>query len=314
MNDRFFQYSPEVIKAKSLGLPIVALESTVLTHGLPKPQNIELAANMEAAVRENGATPATLALLDGRVQVGMSTEQVDRLINADAPVKVSLRDFSTCLTLNKPGGTTVAGTMFAADQVGIQVFATGGIGGVHKEARLDISTDLLALSKIPVLVVCAGAKSILDLPATMEYLETMGVPVIGYKTDIFPEFYSKGKDLKVAARMDSAEQIARFAYNHWALGLRSGILVTQPVEDEFNIPEEEIMPVLDQVSAEVVELQRQKKITGKEVTPYELMRVNELTSGRSLKTNMAFLLNNARLAARISVALNELNPKKYLKA
>jgi len=312
--DRFYEFSQEVIRAKSLGQPIVALESTVLTHGLPKPQNMELAARMEETVRENGATPATISLLDGKIQVGMNGEQVERLITAEAPIKVSLRDFSTCLSLAKPGGTTVAGTMFAANQAGIQVFATGGIGGVHREAELDISADLPALSKIPVLVVCAGAKSILNLSATLEYLETMGVPVIGYKTDIFPEFYSRGKDLKVGLRLDTVKDIARFAYNHWALGLRSGILVTQPVEPEYQIEDEEIIPVIQKVSAEVIELQRQKRITGKEVTPYELMRVNELTKDKSLRTNIAFLINNARLAAQIAAELSKLNPKKFQKA
>lgn len=312
--ERFYEFSQEVIRAKSLGQPIVALESTVLTHGLPKPQNMELAGQMEQAVRENGATPATISLLDGKIQVGMNANQVERLINADAPIKVSLRDFSTCLSLGRPGGTTVAGTMFAANQAGIQVFATGGIGGVHREAELDISTDLPALSKIPVLVVCAGAKSILNLPATLEYLETMGVPVVGYKTDIFPEFYSRGKTLKVGLRLDSVKDIARFAYNHWALGLKSGILVTQPIEAEFQIEDDEIIPIIQKVSAEVVELQRQHRITGQEVTPYELMRVNELTDGKSLRTNIAFLLNNARLAAKIAAELNELNPQKFKKA
>lgn len=312
--DRFYSFTPDVIRAKSLGQAIVALESTVLTHGLPAPQNHELAADMENVVRENGATPATIGLLDGKVHIGMTPDAVDRLIAAEAPIKVSLRDFSTCLTLGKAGGTTVAGTMFAASQVGIKVFATGGIGGVHKEAKLDISTDLLALSNLPVLVVCAGAKSILDLPSTLEYLETMGVPVIGYKTEIFPEFYSRGSNLKVGLRLDSVEEIARFARNHWALGLRSGILVTQPVEDAFHLDDAEMLPILDKVSAEVAAMQQEHRITGKEVTPYELMRVNELTDGKSLLTNMAFLKNNAKLAAKISKALHDLEPKKLLRA
>lgn len=310
---RFFEFSSEVVRAKSLGQPIVALESTVLTHGLPNPQNIELATKMEDTVRNNGSTPATIGLLDGKIQVGMSSSKIERLINSESPVKVSLRDFSTCLSQKKAGGTTVAGTMFAANQVGIQVFATGGIGGVHREAEMDISADLPALSKIPVLVVCAGAKSILNLPATLEYLETMGVPVIGYKTEIFPEFYSRGKNLKVNLRLDSIEEIAHFAYNHWKLGLRSGILVTQPVDAEYHIDDLEILPIIEKVSAEVIELQKQKQITGKEVTPYELMRVNELSNGKSLQTNIAFLLNNAKLAAQIASAMNDVNLKKFQK-
>ena len=303
ISQNHIQYSKEILNARILSQPIVALESTVLTHGLPTPQNTELAANMENAVRENGATPATIALLDGAIQVGMEKEQIDRLIEAPKPIKVSLRDFATAITLKQPGGTTVAGTMFAAQKAGIQVFATGGIGGVHKEAELDISTDLIALSSIPVMVVCAGAKSILNLPATLEYLETLGVPVIGYKTDIFPEFYSRGSSLRVSVRLDSEAEIAEFARNHWGLGLRSGILVCQPVEEKYEIDSGFMEPILKKVSAEVVELQSQHKLTGQQVTPYELMRVNELTQGRSLQTNMAFLLNNGRLAARLAVAM-----------
>ena len=237
----------------------------------------------------------------------MELEQIDRLIAAKDPVKVSLRDFAMAITLSKPGGTTVAGTMFAANKAGIHVFATGGIGGVHREADLDVSTDLIALSKIPVMVVCAGAKSILNLPATLEYLETMGVPVIGYKTDIFPEFYSRGKHLRVSIRIDSIEEIAAFAHNHWGLGVGSGILVCQPVELEHEIDADFIEPIIRQVSDEVRSLQSQHKLSGQQVTPYELMRVNELTQGRSLKTNMSFLLNNGILAAKLAVAYEKKN-------
>lgn len=300
LENKYLQYSKEVLNAKILGEPIVALESTVLTHGLPYPQNTELARDMEEAVRHNGATPATIALLDGKIQIGMEQAQIDSLIAAKNPLKVSLRDFSSAITFNKPGGTTVAGTMFAAEKAGIKVFATGGIGGVHREAELDVSTDLIALSNIPVLVVCAGAKSILNLPATLEYLETMGVPVVGYKTDVFPEFYSRGDKLRVSVRIDDVKEIAAFAINHWQLGLRSGILVCQPVEEAYEIKDEEISGIIDQVSKEVIDLQKQHKLSGQQVTPYELMRVNELTNGRSLKTNMSFLLNNGRLAGKIA--------------
>lgn len=303
----FFHFSNEVLNARILGQPIVALESTVLTHGLPAPQNAELAKNMEEVVRTNGATPATIALLDGKVHVGMEPPQIEKLIAANNPLKISLRDFATAITQKRPGGTTVAGTMFAAEKTGISVFATGGIGGVHKEAELDISTDLIALSNIPVLVVCAGAKSILNLPATLEYLETMGIPVIGYKTSIFPEFYSRGSTLRVSAQMDDVDEIAEFAKNHWGLGMRSGILVCQPVEMEYEISDDVMAPILRQVSAEVKELQSQHKLSGQQVTPYELMRVNELTNGRSLQTNMRFLINNGALAAKIAVAVNKNN-------
>ncbi len=307
VDTNFFHFSNEVLNARILGQPIVALESTVLTHGLPAPQNAELAKNMEEVVRTNGATPATIALLDGKVHVGMEPPQIEKLIAANNPLKISLRDFATAITQKRPGGTTVAGTMFAAEKTGISVFATGGIGGVHKEAELDISTDLIALSNIPVLVVCAGAKSILNLPATLEYLETMGIPVIGYKTSIFPEFYSRGSTLRVSAQMDDVDEIAEFAKNHWGLGMRSGILVCQPVEMEYEISDDVMAPILRQVSAEVKELQSQHKLSGQQVTPYELMRVNELTNGRSLQTNMRFLINNGALAAKIAVAVNKNN-------
>ena len=307
VDTNFFHFSNEVLNARILGQPIVALESTVLTHGLPAPQNAELAKNMEEVVRTNGATPATIALLDGKVHVGMEPPQIEKLIAANNPLKISLRDFATAITQKRPGGTTVAGTMFAAEKTGISVFATGGIGGVHKEAELDISTDLIALSNIPVLVVCAGAKSILNLPATLEYLETMGIPVIGYKTSIFPEFYTRGSTLRVSAQMDDVDEIAEFAKNHWGLGMRSGILVCQPVEMEYEISDDVMAPILRQVSAEVKELQSQHKLSGQQVTPYELMRVNELTNGRSLQTNMRFLINNGALAAKIAVAVNKNN-------
>ncbi len=231
--------------------------------------------------------------------MGLSANQLERLAATEAAIKVSLRDFATALVTGKPGGTTVAGTMFVAQQTGIRVFATGGIGGVHKEAHLDISTDLQALASIPMIVVCAGAKSILDLPATLEYLETLGVPVVGYGTDQFPEFFSLGQDLPVSVRLDSPAAVAKFAIQHWALGMKSAVLVCQPIPAQLAIPRAEIASVLEQVSNEV----REQKISGQKVTPYELSRVNELTHGRSLQANLALLLNNAKLAAQLSRAL-----------
>jgi len=299
-----FNQSPEVSSARQQKSPIVALESTVITHGLPRPQNLKLARDMEQAVRAEGATPATIAVMDGKIQVGLSPEQLEQLANTDETIKVSLRDFASAITQHKPGGTTVAGTMFVAAQAGLQVFATGGIGGVHKEAHLDISTDLQALSNIPVIVVCAGAKSILDLPATLEYLETMGVPVVGYGTDKFPEFFSPGKDLPVSIKLDSPEAVAEFAQNHWKLGMKSGILVCQPIPKESAIDSDEIAAILEQVSDEVKKMQAEHKIKGQEVTPYELSRVNQLTGGKSLRANLDLLLNNARLAAQLAKAMS----------
>jgi pseudouridine-5'-phosphate glycosidase len=294
-----YSLSSEVAGAHRQNLPVVALESTVITHGLPRPQNLKLAQDMEDAVRSENATPVTIAVMDGKIQVGISSAQLEQIANADDAIKVSLRDIATALVKGVPGGTTVAGTMYIAEKAGIHVFATGGIGGVHKEARYDISTDLQALASIPMIVVCAGAKSILDLPATLEYLETMGVPVVGYGTDKFPEFFSPGKDLPVSIRLDTPEEVAKFARSHWDVGMKSAVLVCQPIPAELAIANEEIAPVLEQVSNEV----REKKIGGQKVTPYELARVNELTNGKSMRSNLALLLNNARLAARLARAM-----------
>jgi pseudouridine-5'-phosphate glycosidase len=304
-NSTLFNYSSEVSSALQQKSALVALESTVITHGLPQPQNLRLAQEMESTVRAAGAIPATIALLDGKIQVGLSPKQLEELANAQDAIKVSLRDFATSLLQRRPGGTTVAGTMFAARQTGISVFATGGIGGVHKEARLDISTDLQALSSIPIMVVCAGAKSILDLPATLEYLETMGVPVVGYGTDTFPEFFSSGKDLPVSIRLDSPEAVVEFARCHWQLGMQSAVLVCQPIPAQDAIPAQEVSAILEQVSGEVRKMQADHAMKGQEVTPYELKRVNELTGGKSLRANLSLLLNNARLAAQLAVADNK---------
>jgi pseudouridine-5'-phosphate glycosidase len=300
---KYFSLSVEIASARRKNMPIVALESTVITHGLPKPQNQTVAQDMEQTIRSEGATPATIALLDGKVNIGLSPDQLERLANSSEAIKVSLRDFATCLVQKKPGGTTVAGTMFVAHKASIQVFATGGIGGVHKEARFDVSTDLQALASIPMIVVCAGAKSILDLRATLEYLETMGVPVVGYETDKFPEFFSIGKDLPVSVKLETPEEVVKFARQHWDLGMKSAVLVCQPLPESQAIPRDEIKPILEKVSDEVKKMQEENKIKGQEVTPYELKRVNELTAGKSLRANLALLLNNAKLAAHISRAL-----------
>jgi pseudouridine-5'-phosphate glycosidase len=271
-----FTIAPEIRHALDLAAPIVALESTVITHGLPRPQNLELARNMEKNVRDLGS---------------------------DSTLKVSHRDFATAIVKKANGGTTVAGTMFAANMAGIKVFATGGIGGVHKESSFDISTDLRALAEIPMIVICAGAKAILDLPATLEYLETMGVPVIGYQTEEFPAFYSQESGLGVSVRLDSAKEITDFAEAHWSLGMKSAILVTNPVPEIDAISKAEMGPIIDIASKEAME----KGIHGQELTPFLLGRISELTNGKSLRTNLALLLNNARLAAEIA---REIGSKK----
>jgi pseudouridine-5'-phosphate glycosidase len=295
--------SQEITRALSLGAPIVALESTVITHGLPQPLNLDLARNMEKKVRNSNATPATVALLDGKIRIGLSDDELVRLSKTDSPLKVSHRDFATAIVKKADGGTTVAGTMFAANMAGIKVFATGGIGGVHKESPFDISTDLHALAEIPMIVVCAGAKAILDLPATLEQLETMGVPVIGYKTDEFPAFYSRESGLNVSARLDSPKEIAEFAQTHWNLGMKSAVLVTNPVPESEAIPKSEMEPMIAQASTEAIK----NGIRGQALTPFLLSRISELTKGKSTKANLSLLLNNARLAAEIA---GELNVKK----
>lgn len=290
--------SSDVSRAMRANLPIVALESTVITHGLPRPQNLELAQNMERAVRDEGATPATIAFLDGYLHIGLSSAELERLANEKETYKVGPRDFATVITNEACGGTTVAGTMLACKHAGIKVFATGGIGGVHRESSFDISADLQALATIPMIVVCAGAKAILDLPATLEYLETMNVPVVGYGTDDFPAFFSRESGLDVSAQIDTPEDIVEFAREHWKTGLQSAVLVANPLPAGEAVPKSEMEPIIEKASKEA----REEGIHGKEVTPFLLQRINELTKGKSMRANLALLLNNARLAARIARA------------
>ena len=241
-----FIKAAEVIEAEKRRSPIVALELTVLTHGLPRPQNLQLAHDMEKAVRDQGATPATIGFLEGCLRIGLSEPELDRLANEQTALKVGPRDFATVISKKASGGTTVAGTMLACQHANIQVFATGGIGGVHRESSFDISADLQALAKIPMIVVCAGAKAILDLPATLEYLETMSVPVVGYGTDEFPAFYSRESGLDVSVRLDTPREIVEFAQAHWKAGLASAVLVANPVPSADAIPASEMEPVIEQ--------------------------------------------------------------------
>jgi len=275
---------------------LVALESTVITHGLPRPQNLELARSMEKVVRENGAVPATIAIVDGKIRIGLTEAELERLANEKHVRKISRRDFATAILNKECGGTTVAGTMFAAYRAGIRVFATGGIGGVHEISTLDISTDLQALADTPMIVVCAGAKAILDLAATLEYLETMAVPVIGYGTDEFPAFYSRHSGLQVSARLDSPKAVVAFAKTHWGLGMKSALLVCQPLPVDDEIPQEKINGAIQQARQEA----HDQDIHGQPLTPFLLARLSELTGGESLKANLRLLLNNARLAAQIA--------------
>ena len=300
MKNTYFNISEEVQRALRIGLPVVALESTVLTHGLPNPQNFDLGREMEHRVREEGAVPATVAVLNGKIKIGLSSNDLETITTlGDSAIKVSRRDFAHAVLKKLSGGTTVAGTMLAAAHAGIQVFATGGIGGVHKEALFDISTDLQALADTPMIVVCAGAKAILDLPATLEYLETMAVPVIGYQTNEFPAFFSRSSGLNVSVRLDSVEEIAAFARAHWEIGLRSAILVTLPLPPECDIPPEDINPIMEQASREA----KEQGIRGQALTPFLLERINQLSEGLSLQANLTLLHNNATLAAKIAKTL-----------
>jgi pseudouridine-5'-phosphate glycosidase len=291
--------SSEVKRAMNISLSIVALESTVLTHGLPRPQNLQLARDMERAVRDEGATPATIGFLDGYLHVGLNDVELERLANEPDPFKVGPRDFAVFSIYEANGGTTVAGTMLACKHANIKVFATGGIGGVHRESSFDISADLQALATIPMIVVCAGAKAILDLPATLEYLETMSIPVVGYGTDEFPAFYSRESGLDVTINLDNPQDIVEFAKAHWSAGLQSAVLVANPIPVGSAIPASEMEPIIEKASKEAQE----KKIHGKELTPFLLQRISELTRGRSMAANLSLLLNNARLAAKIAHAL-----------
>lgn len=299
--------STEIKRALEFSQPIVALESAVITHGLPRPQNLSLARDMESTIRGEGAIPATIGVLKGEVHIGMSESELGQLASASKPRKISQRDFAIAAIRAENGGTTVAATMFAAQKSNIKVFATGGIGGVHRESNFDISTDLQALASYRMIVVCAGAKAILDLPATLEYLETMAIPVVGYQTEAFPAFYSRESGLKVSVRLETADEIANFAQAHWEMGMRSAVLVTQPIPVRDEISKTEMDRWITQASKESID----KNIKGQELTPYLLQRINEFSSGQSLRANVALLRNNARLAAQIAKAMVMKQRRKY---
>lgn len=297
---QFLTYTQEVSLALKNLRPIVALETAVLTHGLPHPDNIALSNQLEDEVKQGGATPATIGLLDGSIHIGLTAEQIDRLGDTSQPArKISRRDFGIALARKEKGGTTVTGTMIAARAAGIRVFATGGIGGVHRNAPFDISADLPELGRSGMIVTCAGAKSILDLPATVEVLETWGVPIIGYQTDEFPAFFSRESGLPVNVRVETPQEVAEIAAAHWSLGLESAILVVIPPPAETAVPHAEMESVIEAAVKEAEE----KGIRGAKVTPFLLSRVKELSGGTSLRSNLALLRNNARIAAHIASAL-----------
>ncbi|MBB97180.1 MAG: pseudouridine-5-phosphate glycosidase [Rhodobacteraceae bacterium] len=300
-------YSAEVAAAKSWGKPIVALESTIITHGMPAPRNLEVACAVEDIIRAEGAVPATIAVLDGRLHVGLEPAQLDTLGHATDVAKLSRADLAVCLANGGTGATTVAATMIAARAAGIAVFATGGIGGVHKgaETSFDISADLRELAQTPVTVVAAGAKAILDLPKTLEVLETYGVPVIAYGQDDFPAFWSPSSGLPAPLRMDTPEAIARAHLMRGALGLPGGQLVANPIPAADAIPADTLAPIIARAQAEA----DAQGITAKAVTPFLLQRIFEATSGQSLEANIALVANNARLAAGIAHAIGNQTAK-----
>ena len=291
----------EVREALAAGRPVVALESTVIAHGLPRPANVEVARAMEATVRAEGAVPATIALLDGRIVVGLSGAEIERLGSEEGVLKASRRDLAVALATRAMAATTVAGTLACAALAGVRIFATGGIGGVHRGAQttFDVSADLIELSRSPVLTVCAGAKAILDLPLTLEYLETHGVPVIGYQTDELPAFYTRVSGLRTPHRADTPVQVAAMAAAQWGSGLGGGLLVMCPITAEHELPAEKVEAAIGQALREAGE----RRVMGPATTPFLLARVAELTGGESVAANRALLLNNATLAGQIAVAL-----------
>ncbi|HQU60958.1 MAG TPA: pseudouridine-5'-phosphate glycosidase [Saprospiraceae bacterium] len=296
----YLDLSPEVRAARKEGRPIVALESTIISHGMPYPKNVETALEVEREVKAHGAVPATIAILGGRLKAGLSEAEINYMGKQGSMVqKASRRDLPVLLARGLDGATTVAATMIVAGLAGIRVFATGGIGGVHRGATqtMDISADLQELARTSVAVVCAGAKSILDLELTLEYLETHGVPVLGYQTDEFPAFYTPSSGLPVDYRTDTPLEAARILHAKWALGLAGGIIIANPVPEAYAMPSAKIETVIRRALAEA----EARGVKGKAITPFLLSRIEELTEGKSLEANIQLVINNARLAAEVAV-------------
>lgn len=301
----YMEISQEVKEAISLNKPVVALESTIISHGMPYPKNVQTALMVEKTVRENGAIPATIAIIKGKIKVGISKEEIDYLGKKGHLVnKVSRRDIAVVAALKEDGATTVAGTMIAANLAGIKIFATGGIGGVHRNAQAtwDVSADLKELSETPVMVICAGAKSILDLGLTKEYLETMGVPLLGYKTLKLPAFYTKESPFSVDRSIENPKDLAKIYKVGETLNMKNGYVVANPIPDKFSMDAKEIEKVIEKAVAEST----QEGITGKDTTPFLLEKIVEATKGESLESNIALVLNNVALGAKVAVELAKL--------
>ena len=298
--NKYLDVNPEVAEAIANGKPVVALESTIISHGMPYPQNVETALNVERIIRENGAVPATIAIIGGRLKAGLTAEEIEYFGKKGQAIhKASRRDLAVLCARGEDGATTVTTTMIIAHMAGIKIFATGGIGGVHRgaETTMDISADLEELGQTPVMVVCAGAKSILDLGLTLEYLETKGVPVLGFGTNELPAFYTRQSGFGVDYRIDTAQELAKAFKTQNELGFQAGMLVANPIPEEYAMPLETITAAIDQAIAESVE----QGIKGKETTPFLLARVAQLTGGNSLESNIQLVYNNAKLAAQTAV-------------
>lgn len=303
MKTEWLEYSSEVLEAKKNNKAIVALESTIISHGMPYPQNVETAKEVEDIIRKNGAVPATIAIIDGKIKIGLSDDEIEFLAKSDDIEKASRRDLPYLIANKKNGATTVAATMICAELAGIEVFVTGGIGGVHREAErtMDISADLQELAQTSVAVVCAGAKSILDIGLTLEYLETFGVPVVGYGTETLPAFYTRTSEFNVNFTVDEPQLAADMIRTKWELGLKGGVVIANPIPENDAMEESYITNIIETALNEA----KESGISGKNVTPFLLSKVKELTKGTSLTANIALVKNNAEVGSRIAVELNK---------
>jgi pseudouridine-5'-phosphate glycosidase len=299
---QYFEYSQEVKQALQERKPVLALESTLITHGLPFPKNIETAMAVEKIARENNVTPATIAIMQGKIRIGLSSDELETLVQDQHAAKASVRDIPYLLSQKLNAGTTVASTLFCADFAGIKVFATGGIGGVHRGDDQDISADLIMLSKTPIAVVCAGAKAILDLPKTLEFLETYSIPVVGYRTDTLPAFYSSETEYQLPARVDDLTSLVNLLKIHWQLGMPSGVLIANPIPSSDEIPADIIEPAISNALKQA----EKKRIRGKAITPFLLSEVAHVTQGKSLLANITLIKNNVRLGAMIAQKISAL--------
>jgi len=295
------EVQPEINAALESGGAVVALESTIISHGMPYPQNVQMANKVESIIREAGAVPATIAIMDGKIKVGLSKEELEILAKSKPVAKVSMRDLPGVIARKQLGATTVATTMYGAHLAGIRVFVTGGIGGVHRgyEETMDVSADLEELAQTDVVVVCAGAKAILDLPRTMEYLETKGVPVIGYRTDVLPAFFSARSEIKLVERADSADEIAQIVIAKSQLNMRGGVLVVNPIPEAYSLDH----TYIDGIIEKAVAAARDKNVTGKEITPFLLSEITAQTGGKSLEANLQLVYSNAQLGGQIAASL-----------